>query len=192
MLGGRLSLPKAVLKRNASCRAGKEAKKVLLNTHKIKPVARRVLRSALPLRTARPIWQDARKTSRRAQRLRGSLPSGCHGRPRPALPETRTRLTRLAFAVSRAADSPHAICDGSNRTQVPETSPAQSRTQSTDGTGRGGRVRGVADQLPRFLQNFAEGAEDPAADRRTAESRNSTNVFLCRVLCDSMYHPDGT
>ena len=32
------------------------------------------------MRTARPIWQDARKTSRRAQRLRGSLPSGCHGR----------------------------------------------------------------------------------------------------------------
>ena len=33
-----------------------------------------------------------------------------------ALPET---TTRLAFAESRAADSPHAICDGSNRTQVP-------------------------------------------------------------------------
>ena len=79
-----------------------------------------------------------------------------------ALPET---TPRLAFAESRAADSPHAICDGSNRTQVPETSPAQSRTQSTDGTGRGGRVRGVADQLPRFLRNFAEGAEDQAADR---------------------------
>ena len=75
----------------------------------------------LPLRTTRPIWQDARKTSRRAQRLRGSLPSGCHGRPRPCAPgdQDGTRLTRLAFAVSRAADSPHAICDGSNRTQVP-------------------------------------------------------------------------
>ena len=58
--------------------------------------------------------------------------------------------------------------------KFPETSPVQARMQSTDGTGRGGRVRGVADQLPRFLQNFAEGAEDPAADRRTAESRNST------------------
>ena len=153
----------------------------------------------LPLRTTRPIWQDARKTSRRAQRLRGSLPSGCHGRPRPALPET---TTRLAFAESRAADSPHAICDGSNRTQVPETSPAQSRTQSTDGTGRGGRVRGVADQLPRFLQNFAEGAEDLAADRTdrrepqldrsVRRAFDDWNVFLYRVLCDSMYHPDGT
>ena len=61
--------------------------------------------------------------------------------------------------------------------KFPETSPAQARMQSTDGTGRGGRVRGVADQLPRFLQNFAEGAEDPAADRRTAESRNSTGPF---------------
>ena len=49
--------------------------------------------------------------------------------------------------------------------KFPETSPVQARMQSTDGTGRGGRVRGVADQLPRFLQNFAEGAEDQAADR---------------------------
>ena len=91
--------------------------------------------------------------------------------------------------------------------KFPETSPVQARMQSTDGTGRGGRVRGVADQLPRFLQNFAEGAEDPAADqtdrrepqlersfRRASEDWNveDWNVFLYRVLCDSMYHPDGT
>ena len=108
MLGGRPSLPKAVLKRKRVMQSCPRQKKVLLNRYRRKPVD--------ALRTARPIWQDARKTSRRAQRLRGSLPSGCHGRPRPALPETRTRL---AFAESRAADSPHAICDGSNRTQVP-------------------------------------------------------------------------
>ena len=157
-------------------------------------------------RTARAIWQDARKTSRRAQRLRGSLPSGCHGRPRPALPETRTRLTRLAFAVSRAADSPHAICDGRTGRKFPETSPVQARMQSTNGTGHCGRVRGVADQLPRFLQNFAEGAKTRPRIGRTAEPQldrsvrrasddwnvEDWNVFLCRVLCDSMYHPDGT
>ena len=56
--------------------------------------------------------------------------------------------------------------------------------------------------LPRFLRNFAEGAEDQAADRadrREPQLERSVrrasedwNVFLCRVLCDSMYHPDGT
>ena len=60
--------------------------------------------------------------------------------------------------------------------------------QSTDGTGRGGRVRGVADQLPRFLQNFAEGAEDPAADRRTAESRNSTGPFGERSMIGTYFY----
>ena len=91
--------------------------------------------------------------------------------------------------------------------KFPETSPVQARMQSTDGTGRGGRVRGVADQLPRFLQNFAEGAENQAADRtgrrepqldrsvrRASDDWNveDWNVFLYRVFCDSMCHPDGT
>ena len=86
--------------------------------------------------------------------------------------------------------------------KFPETSPVQARMQSTDGTGRGGRVRGVADQLPRFLQNFAEGAENQAADRTdrrepqldrsVRRAFDDWNVFLYRVLCDSMYHPDGT
>ena len=74
--------------------------------------------------------------------------------------------------------------------------------QSTDGTGHCGRVRGVADQLPRFLPNFAEGAEDqatdrtdrrePQLDRSVRRASDDWNVFLYRVLCDSMYHPDGT
>ena len=122
-----------------------------------------------------------------------------------ALPEI---TTRPAFAESRAADSPHAIyATGRTGRKFPETSPAQARMQSTDGTGHCGRVRGVAEQLPRFLRNFAEGAEDQAADRadrrepqlersfrRASEDWNveDWNVFLYRVLCDSMYHPDGT
>ena len=79
--------------------------------------------------------------------------------------------------------------------KFPETSPVQARMQSTDGTGRGGRVRGVADQLPRFLQNFAEGAENQAADRTdrrepqlnrsVRRASDDWNVFLYRVLCDS-------
>ena len=91
--------------------------------------------------------------------------------------------------------------------KFPETSPVQARMQNTDGTGHRDRARGIADQLPRFLRNFAEGAEDPAADqtdrrepqlersfRRASEDWNveDWNVFLYRVLCDSMYHPDGT
>ena len=80
--------------------------------------------------------------------------------------------------------------------------------QNTDGTGHRDRARGIADQLPRFLRNFAEGAEDPAADRtdrrepqldrsvrRASDDWNveDWNVFLYRFfLCDSMYHPDGT
>ena len=78
----------------------------------------------------------------------------------------------LPYPVQRTHHTLYAT--GRTGRKFPETSPVQARMQSTDGTGRGGRVRGVADQLPRFLQNFAEGAEDPAADRRTAESRNST------------------
>ena len=173
MLGGPLSLPKAVLKRKRVCRAAIDQKKVLLNRDRRKPVIStrdEFKRSALP-RTARPIWQDARKTSRRAQRLRGSLPSGCHGRPRP-----RSRRPRRDWPLPYLVQRTHHTLYATGRTgrKFPETSPVQARMQSTDGTGRGGRVRGVADQLPRFLQNFAEGAEDPAADRRTAESRNST------------------
>ena len=42
--------------------------------------------------------------------------------------------------------------------------------QSTDGTGHCGRVRGVADKLPRFLQNFAAGAEDPAESGHVVRS----------------------
>ena len=79
--------------------------------------------------------------------------------------------------------------------------------QSTDGTGRGGRVRGVADQLPRFLQNFAEGAEDPAADRtdrrepqldrsvrRASDDWNEEDwtYFYIGFCVTRMYHPDGT
>ena len=158
-------------------------------------------RSALPLRTARPIWQDARKTSRRAQRLRGSLPSGCHGRPRPALPETRTRL---AFAVSRAADSPQAICDGSNRTQVPGditcTSPHAKHRRYGALRSRLRRSRAATALPPKFSPKAPKDQAADRTDRREPQLDRSVrrasddywNVFLYRVLCDSMYHPDGT
>ena len=106
----------------------------------------------------------------------------------------------LPYLVQRTHHTLYAT--GRTGRKFPETSPVQARMQSTDGTGRGGRVRGVADQLPRFLQNFAEGAEDPAADqtdrrepqldRSVRRAFDDWNVFLYRVLCDSMYHPDGT
>ena len=92
-----------------------------------------------------------------------SLPSGCHGRPRPCAPGDHAETGPLPNLVQRTHHTLYAT--GRTGRKFPETSPVQARMQSTDGTGRGGRVRGVADQLPRFLQNFAEGAEDPAADR---------------------------
>ena len=138
----------------------------------------------LPLRTARPIWQDARKTSRRAQRLRGSLPSGCHGRPRPWRPG---RDWPLPYLVQRTDHTLYAT--GRTGRRFPETSPVQARMQNTDGTGHRGRVRGVADQLPRFLQNFAgrrrrpgRGSDGPqrAATQpvRSASVRRLERIFI--------------
>ena len=79
----------------------------------------------------------------------------------------RSRRPRRDWPLPNLVQRTHHTLYATGRTgrKFPETSPVQARMQSTDGTGRGGRVRGVADQLPRFLQNFAEGAEDPAADR---------------------------
>ena len=64
------------------------------------------------MRTARPIWQDARKTSRRAQRLRGSLPSGCHGRPRPCAPgdHAETGLCRISSSGAVYVPSQTVAC----------------------------------------------------------------------------------
>ena len=79
----------------------------------------------------------------------------------------RSRRPRRDWPLPNLVQRTHHTLYATGRTgrKFPETSPVQARMQSTDGTGRGGRVRGVADQLPRFLQNFAEGAEDQAADR---------------------------
>ena len=118
--------------------------------------------------------------------------------------ETASRRRRRDWPLPNLVQRTHHTLYATGRTgrKFPETSPVQARMQSTDGTGRGGRVRGVADQLPRFLQNFAEGAEDLAADRTdrrepqldrsVRRAFDDWNVFLYRVLCDSMYHPDGT
>ena len=138
--------------------------------------------------------EASRITAEWMPRATASMRSRRPGRDWP-LPNLVQRTHHTLYATGRTGR------------KFPETSPVQARMQSTDGTGRGGRVRGVADQLPRFLQNFAEGAEDPAADqtdrrepqlersfRRASEDWNveDWNVFLYRVLCDSMYHPDGT
>ena len=139
MLGGRLSLPKAVLKRKRVMQSCLRAKKGFIKQRKKKTRDLRLhksSRTALPLRTARPIWQDSRKTSRRAQRLRGSLPSGCHGRPRPCAPgdHDETGLCRISCSGAGIRPKPNgrvrhpasfdnpphdALCDGSNRTLVP-------------------------------------------------------------------------
>ena len=102
MLGGRLSLPKAVLKRKRVCRAVRRKKKVLLNRDRRKPVDL-TGRMRERLQDERRGFADHCRVDATGDRVH-------------ALPET---TTRLAFAESRAADSPHAICDGSNRTQVP-------------------------------------------------------------------------
>ena len=128
-------------------------------------------------------------------------------RPR-ATTSMRSRRPRRDWPLPNLVQRTHHTLYATGRTgrKFPETSPVQARMQSTDGTGRGGRVRGVADQLPRFLQNFAEGAKtrprigriaEPQLDRsvrRASDDWNveDWNVFLYRVLCDSMYHPDGT
>ena len=116
----------------------------------------------------------------------------------------RSRRPQRDWPLPNLVQRTHHTLYATGRTgrKFPETSPVQARMQSTDGTGRGGRVRGVADQLPRFLQNFAEGAENQAADRTdrrepqldrsVRRASDDWNVFLYRVLCDSMYHPDGT
>ena len=120
----------------------------------------------------------------------------------------RSRRPRRDWPLPNLVQRTHHTLYATGRTgrKFPETSPVQARMQSTDGTGRGGRVRGVADQLPRFLQNFAEGAKTRPRIGRTAEPQldrsvrrasddwnvEDWNVFLYRVLCDSMYHPDGT
>ena len=114
--------------------------------------------------------------------------------------ETRTRL---AFAVSRAADSPHAICDGSNRTQVPGditcTSPHAKHRRYGPLRSRLRRSRAATALPPKFSP---KAPKDPAADRTdrrepqldrsVRRAFDDWNVFLYRVLCDSMYHPDGT
>ena len=121
-----------------------------------------------------------------------------------ALPETRTRL---AFAESRAADSPHAICDGSNRTQVPGditcTSPHAKHRRYGPLRSRPRRSR-PASALPSKFRRKAPKTRprigrtaEPQLDRsvqRASDDWNveDWNVFLYRVLCDSMYHPDGT
>ena len=101
----------------------------------------------------------------------------------------RSRRPRRDWPLPNLVQRTHHTLYATGRTgrKFPETSPVQARMQSTDGTGHCGRVRGVADQLPRFLQNFAEGAEDPAADRRTAESRNSTGPFGERPMIIGTY-----
>ena len=69
----------------------------------------------------------------------------------------RSRRPRRDWPLPNLVQRTHHTLYATGRTgrKFPETSPVQARMQSTDGTGRGGRVRGVADQLPRFLQNFA-------------------------------------
>ena len=121
-----------------------------------------------------------------------------------ALPET---TTRLAFAESRAADSPHAICDGSNRTQVPGditcTSPHAKHRRYGARRSRPRRSR-PASALPSKFRRRRRRPGRGSTDRREPQLDRSVrrasddwnvedwNVFLYRVLCDSMYHPDGT
>ena len=121
----------------------------------------------------------------------------------------RSRRPRRDWPLPNLVQRTHHTLYATGRTgrRFPETSPVQARMQNTDGTGHRDRARGIADQLPRFLRNFAEGAEDPAADqtdrrepqlersfRRASEDWNveDWNVFLYRALCASLYHPDGT
>ena len=156
----------------------------------------------LPLRTARPIWQDARKTSRRAQRLRGSLPSGCHGRPRPCAPgdQDETGLCRISCSglttrymrrVEQDASSGEITCTiphaKHRRYGAPRSRPRRSRPASA-----------LPPKFRRRRRRPCRGSDGPqrAATRpvRSASDWNveDWNVFLYRVLCDSMYHPDGT
>ena len=117
-----------------------------------------------------------------------------------ALPETRTRL---AFAVSRAADSPQAICDGSNRTQVPGditcTSPHAKHRRYGALRSRLRRSRAATALPPKFSPKAPKDQAADRADRREPQLGRSFrrasedwNVFLYRVFCDSMCHPDGT
>ena len=110
----------------------------------------------------------------------------------------------LPYLVQRTHHTLYAT--GRTGRKFPETSPVQAPMQSTDGTGHCGRVRGVADQLPRFLQNFAEGAKtrprigriaEPQLDRSVRRASDDWNVedwtyFYIGFCVTRMYHPDGT
>ena len=68
--------------------------------------------------------------------------------------------------------------------KFPETSPAQARMQSTDGTGHGGRVRGVAE---RFRASSEISPKAPKTRPRigpTAESRSSSGPFGERPMIE--------
>ena len=103
-----------------------------------------------------------------------------------ALPET---TTRLAFAESRAADSPHAICDGSNRTQVPGditcTSPHAKHRRYGPLRSRPRRSR-PASALPSKFRRKAPKTRPRIG--RTAESRNSTGPFGERSMIGTYFY----
>ena len=103
-----------------------------------------------------------------------------------ALPET---TTRLAFAESRAADSPHAICDGSNRTQVPVditcTSPHAKHRRYGARRSRPRRSR-PASALPSKFRRKAPKTWPRIG--RTAESRNSTGPFGERSMIGTYFY----
>ena len=63
------------------------------------------------LRTARPIWQDA-KDFKTSEEVRGSLPSGCHGRPRPCAPgdHAETGLCRISSSGAVYVPSQTVAC----------------------------------------------------------------------------------